>query len=52
MESITLAFMAAVVGNLLWIGSELYQIRKELNVKPSRWNTNKNNPPNEFKHKK
>lgn len=41
MEPITAAFMAAVVGNLIWIGLELKGIKDKLTIKPYVRNNDK-----------
>lgn len=37
MEHLLMAFMAAVVGCLLWIGSELKSLNKKIDIKDSTW---------------
>lgn len=52
MEHLTMAFMAAVVGCLLWIGSELHQVGKKLKVKDCCRNTRNGKPQKGFQGKR
>lgn len=49
MEQLAMAFMAAVVGNLIWIGLEIHQVCKKLSVKPHRRNARDDKPEGNFK---